>query len=65
MLPPKNILPITSFNDLNLYAPSFGKAFLGTGQNLFYNMAGAKRNWATTFFELIQNGINNFYKVNL
>ena len=34
---------------------------LGTVQSLFYNMAGAKRNGATTFFELVHNWVNTFY----
>ena len=36
--------------------------FLGTVQSLFYNAAGAKRNGATTFFQLVYNWINTFYK---
>ena len=35
---------------------------LGTVRSLFYNMAGAKHNWATTFSELTHNSINTFYK---
>ena len=38
---------------------------LGTVQNLFYDIAGAKRNGTTTFFELIQNWMNMFYKANM
>ena len=33
---------------------------LGTEQTLFYNMAGAKRNGATTFIELIRGGSKLF-----
>ena len=34
---------------------------LGTVQTLFCNMADAKRNGATTFFELVHNCVNTFY----
>ena len=33
----------------------------GTMQSLFYNMAGAKRNGATTFLELVHNWVNTFH----
>ena len=35
---------------------------LGTVQSLFYNMAGAKHNRATTFIELIRGGSTQFLK---
>ena len=35
---------------------------LGTGESLFYNMAGAKRNGAATFIELIMGGSTHFLK---
>ena len=31
-------------------------------QCLFHGMAGAKRNRATTFIELVQNRVNTFFK---
>ena len=37
----------------------------GTVQSLFYNMAGAKPNGATTFFELVHNWVNTFYFANM
>ena len=35
---------------------------LGTEKSLFYNMAGAKRNGATTFIELIRGGSTHCMK---
>ena len=41
--------------------PIFNTGVLGTVQSLSYNMAGAKRNGAITFFELAHNWVNTFY----
>ena len=35
---------------------------LGTEKSLFYNMAGAKRNGASTFIELIRGGVNTIFE---
>ena len=40
---------------------SAARGILGTVQSLLYNMAGAKRNGATAFFELVHNWVNTFY----
>ena len=38
---------------------------LGTVQSLFYSMTDAKRNGATTFFQLVHNWFNTFYQANM
>ena len=38
---------------------------LGTVQSLFYNMAGAKCNGATPYFELVHNWVNTFHQGNM